>query len=61
MLAKYKDTKKNHHDGVVFPSSSMVLMDERTPPPGAYAEGVGPSLKGFSRINLIDATSLIKM
>ena len=30
-----------HHDGAVFLFSGMVLMDEHTPPPGAYAEGVG--------------------
>ncbi len=27
--------------GAVFPSSGMVLMNKRTPPPGAYVEGVG--------------------
>jgi hypothetical protein len=38
-------TKNSHkhpyHDGAVFLSCGMVLMDEHTPPPGAYAEGVG--------------------
>jgi hypothetical protein len=34
--------KHHHHDGAIFPSSAMVLLDERTPPPGtsASAEGV---------------------
>ncbi len=43
LLAKHlKHTahKHHHHDGTVFPSSAMVLLDERTPPPGASAEGV---------------------
>ena len=43
LLAKHlKHTahKHHHHDGAVFPSSAMVLLDERTPPPGASAEGV---------------------
>ncbi len=34
-LAKHNDT------GAGFLSSCMVLMDKRTPPPGAYVEGVG--------------------
>jgi hypothetical protein len=29
------------HDGAVFLFSGMVLMDECTPPQGAYAEGDG--------------------
>ena len=40
-LAKHTAHKYPHHDGAVFPSSGMVLFTERTPPPGASAEGVG--------------------
>ena len=36
MFSKYP-----HLDGAVSPSIGMVLMDKRTPPLGAYAEGVG--------------------
>ena len=41
LLAKHTAHKYPHHDGVVFPSSRMVLLAERTPPPGPSAEGVG--------------------
>ena len=40
-LAKTQGHKHPHHDGAIFLSSCMVLMDEHTPPLGAYTEGVG--------------------
>ena len=44
LLAKHlKRTahKHHHHDGAVYPSSGMVLLDEHTLPPGASTKGVG--------------------
>ena len=44
LLAKHlKHTahKHHHHEGAVCASSSMVLLDEHTPSPGASAKGVG--------------------
>jgi len=38
---KHTAHKHHHHDGAVCLSSNIVLLDEHTPPPGAYAKGVG--------------------
>ena len=40
-LAKNTSHKHPHHDGAVFPSSGMVLMEENTSPPRASSQGVG--------------------
>jgi hypothetical protein len=44
LLAKHTVHNHPHHDGAVFPSSGMVLMDENTAPLGASLEGVGQGL-----------------
>jgi hypothetical protein len=40
-LAKHTSHKHPHHDGAVFPSSGMFLMEENTSPPRASSQGVG--------------------
>jgi hypothetical protein len=42
----------------------MVLMDERTPPPGAYAEGVGRGRRrrvSLERLNLPHAPIIVTL
>ena len=42
ILASYTQAHKHpHHDGAVFLSCGMVLMDKNTAPLGASLEGVG--------------------
>ena len=49
LLAKHKDTNHPHHDGVVFLSSGMVLMDERTHPREPTRKGLEEAVvEGFN-------------
>jgi hypothetical protein len=49
---KHTAHKHHHNDGAVCPSSGKVLLDEHTPPPGAYAKGVD---RGHRRMVLVES------
>jgi hypothetical protein len=49
LLAKHTSHKHPHHDGAVFPSSGMVLMEEHTPPREPLRKGLDEAaIEGFS-------------